>query len=58
MHVYVLWVSLSALNFGLMPIGTYLDPANLVLHKVYQEPFRHLSTPLLHALHQLRFGRL
>ncbi|CRK20082.1 hypothetical protein BN1708_012730 [Verticillium longisporum] len=38
--------------------GTHLDPAHLVLHKVEQEPLRHLAAALLHALEQLRLGRL
>lgn len=42
----------SKLCIGSMRVAVcaYLDPTDLVLHEIDQEPIRHLSFPLFHAL--------
>ncbi len=54
-HVYTL---VSFVVCKESSVKTYLDPANLMLHKFNQEMLRHLAATHAHALHELRLGRL
>jgi hypothetical protein len=48
----------SFIFFNMKRKTTYLNPADLMLHEINQEPLRYLTTPLLHPIQEFGLRRL